>query len=858
MLQIVSQRLIEWGFESICLQRCVLGLIVLACWPYQGFADEDDVASQAVRLLHQRCVACHGAEKQEGSLRLDTQDAMLLGGDRGDTLNVESPGQSLLLLTIRQTHPEVKMPPKHPLLAEEVALMERWIFMGTPWPDLSPLPEGMSESAEIASDVSNDVGNAFEDERNPIRTLFGGKRLDLWSLRPIRRPDLPPLPDTWPNAWCLNQIDRFLASDWSRQGFRPTEDIDWRGFMRRSAFDLTGLPPELGAVEDAHSQDADHETWVDRLLASPTYGEHLGRMWLDVVRYSDSNGFDWDEFRPQAWRYRNYVIRAWNRDLPFDRFVREQLAGDELLSGAPRSEDEQDTLVATGYLRMGPHDNAASLFNEQDRSRAELLADLTETTGSAFLGMTLSCCRCHDHKTEPLSQVDHYRLRAFFAAINFADELPIDLDREQTVIRDHNSQVDIRIDELRQQQRAIKEAIVGGEFALGRNSSKSKKGDRAENNESTWMEKMSAQQRSQYEVLESEIQAAESNKRKFTFGFLMTDKRGDIPATFVFYQGDHRQPRQSVEPGFPSVLFPVRPTFNDSEERTTSGRRLTLAEWIVRSDNPWTARVIVNRLWQATFGVGLVETANDFGYSGSTPNHPQLLDWLAAELIDSGWSLKHIHRLMVTSRAYRQRATNRNSHARNEISPRRGLRRLSAEQLRDSMLSVSGLLQHRESGPPVWPELDPEVLQANPAFLDDNETRTKGWYPSASSDQTVRSVYLIQKRTVRVPWMETFDLPENSVSCPNRDVSIVPPQALALLNGLWAKEAAIELARQIRNQNSSKQWTNRDAIRDAFRRVLQRKESQEELNDCLNFLQRRTFEELCLALLNSNEFIFIE
>ena len=302
------------------------------------------------------------------------------------------------------------------------------------------LCQGTARAAPVApGDDGTDapVGDAWSDPRNPIRRLWEGRRLDLWSLRPPAASAPPPGPES-------NPVDRFLPVPHRGGGEGGSRQADRRTLLRRATFGLTGLPPSLEEVR-AFEADTRPGAWarqVDRLLASPAYGEHQARLWLDVVRYSDSNGFDWDEFRREAWRFRDYVVRSFNADKPFDRFIREQIAGDELLAAPPATPAEQDALIATGYLRLGPHDNAAPLFNEQDRSRDEWMADLVETTGSAFLGLTLACCRCHDHKYDPLSQADHFRLRAFFAGVKFADDLPLDLAGRQEEIRRHNAGID--------------------------------------------------------------------------------------------------------------------------------------------------------------------------------------------------------------------------------------------------------------------------------------------------------------------------------------------------------------------------------------------------------------------------------
>ncbi len=665
-------------------------------------------------------------------------------------------------------------------------------------------------------------------------------------------------------------------------------EADSRTLIRRLSLDLTGLPPsvedvesfERECVEELRSAGASasqaYERLVDRLLASPRYGEHQARQWLDVVRYSDSNGFDWDEFRPRAWRFRDYVIRAFNADKPFDRFILEQLAGDELLEGPPRDVSEQDALIATGYLRLGPHDNAAGLFNEQDRSRAELMADLTETTSSAFLGLTMSCCRCHDHKFDPLLQADHFRLRAFFEGVKFADDLPLDLVADQAAIREHNAGLERQRDEVEVRRQTLlaphRERLRAERLARLTDEERQWLKDpddrhpeerrprvanlrkQAEPNESELKAALEGDAKTRHAELEKQITQINSARREFTTGLLMTDQETRPAETRILVLGDHKRLGQPVVPGFLSILDPNPALIPKPANPKTLGRRLALARWIASPENPLTARVFVNRLWQQHFGQGLVDTPNDFGLAGSRPSHPELLDWLAAEFVRGGWSVKHLHRTVVLSAAYRQAVVDPGSLS-ESLSFRRSPRRLSAEQLRDALLATSGSLQLVSGGSPVWPDLPAEILQANPAFLDDNATRTKGWYPSPRERQSVRSVFLVQKRTVRVPFMETFDLPENSTSCARRTGSTVAPQALSLLHSPLAVEASQELAKRVRQEVGDEPEAQ---VRQVFRIALQREPKPEEHDACLRLLRRRSLPELCRALINLNEFAYVD
>ncbi len=812
---------------------------------------------------------------------------------------------------------------------------------------------GLALATTLAAGAETRIGDAWSDPANPVAKRFAGQRLDLWSLK-------VPVPVAVPAGRAVHPIDRFVEARLAERGMEAAPEADRRTLIRRVTYGLTGLPPtfdEVRAFESDSRPDA-YERLVDRLLGSARYGEHQARWWLDVVRYSDSNGFDWDEFRPRAWRFRDYVVRSFNRDKGYARFVQEQLAGDELVPGAPQDALEQDALVATGFLRLGPHDNAAKLFNEQDRSRAELMADLVETTGSAFLGLTLSCCRCHDHKFDPLLQVDHYRMRAFFEGVKFADDLPLDLAPEQVAIRSHNAGLDARIGGLEKERDAILDAVrarIRGEreakLTADERALLAKKESSLTDDEKGRFEGVKKKvvpsdkevkaalrdgDKDRQGALEKEIAGLQRQRREFTLGLLMTDAEGKPPVTQVLFQGNHKAPREEVVPGFLSALDPGEAAIRRGRNGGTTGRRLTLAEWITSTSNPFTWRVVVNRVWQQHFGRGLVATGNDFGLSGLPPSHPELMDWLALEFVRSGGSFKALHRLIVTSEAYKrgdgaatssspldgksqkamrtsplrrdgaatspspldgksqkamrtsplrrggaatspspldgksQKAMRTSPLRRDGAAPspspradepedsenvwlaRQVPRRLSAEQLRDSLLAVSGTLRESAGGPPVWPDLPPEILQANPAFLDDNETRTKGWYPSPAEQQSVRSLHLVQKRTVRVPFLETFDMPENSVSCARRVESTVAPQALSLLNSPMALGVARSLAARLEREAGVR------PVERAFELVLQRPPTEVERRVAERLLADRGLVALCRAMINLNEFVYVD
>jgi hypothetical protein len=789
--------------------------------PVQATPADDHFTKKVWPLLDRACVKCHGAEKQKGDLRLDSREAAMKGGPTGRALVPGKPEESLMLKLMRHSHGDLeRMPPKDKLAEAEIAEIERWIKDGAAWP-------ARAVTAKSPAPLDQHLGDAWSDPENPIVRIFGGRRLDLWSLRPIRDA-APPEAPTESAALVRNPIDRFVAAGLPHAAKQRAVEADRRTLARRLSFDLTGLPPapELVTAFDRDSAPDAYERFVDSLLASPRYGEHQARMWLDVIRYSDSNGFDWDEFRPQAWRFRDYVIRSFNDDKPFDRFVREQLAGDEMIAGEPQNESERDALIATGFLRLGPQDNSAGAFGESGKVRQQWMADLVETTGSAFLGMTMACCRCHDHKYDPISQADHYRLRAFFEPLKAADDLPIDLAPQQQEIRAANEPIDAKMKVCREER--------DGVLAEVKKRLNTMKDDEAK-------KAFTPEEKTRFEKADAEVQALKKQKKPFTLALLATDADGEPPATVILGGGQLDQPKEAVMPGFFSALDPNAAKIAKPARANSTGRRTALADWIVSANNPLTARVIVNRIWQQHFGEGIVGSPNDFGLAGAKPTDPDLLDWLAISFMRDGWSLKKLHRLIVTSATYRQTRT----------TPQR----LTAEMLRDAILSVSGKLLPTDSGAPIWPELPAEVLRANPAFLDDNPEKTKSWYPSPAEKASVRSVFLVQKRTVRVPLLETFDLPENANSCARRNVSTVAPQALTLLNSPFAIDAARALAERIKHEAGDEEGAQVDRV---FALLLQRTPEADERNACVRFRQDHSLEELSRAFLNLNEFIYID
>ena len=765
----------------------------------------------------------------------------------------------------------------------------------------------------LATKPARPLGDAWADPENPITRLFKGERLDLWSLKKPA-PAEPPGVRAENEASVKTPVDRFILAALEAKGLKPSPEADPRVLVRRLYFDLTGLPPtpEEVAAFVADDSPGAYDRLVERLLASPRYGERWGRYWLDVVRYADTNGFERDEFRPNTFRYRDYVIRSFNADKPYDQFIREQLAGDELLAdpARPATPEEADKVIATGFLRLGQYDSTGSIFQEDEKGRDQLMADLANTTGSALLGLTMSCANCHDHKYDPISQADHFRLRAFFAAVQPRDDIPAEPPAAQAEIDRHNAAVDAQVAEV---QRRIAELLapakekIAGErrAALPTDIQALLKTEEAARDEATkerlkpHLEALNvsdgdaagalgAAEKTRHDELNAKAVALIGRKRAPATALAVTDSGRAAPATHLFYQGDFTQPRDEVQPGFLSVLDPnpaaIPPPSTGNAK--TSDRRSALAAWVASADNPLTARVMVNRIWQGHFGTGLVATPNDFGYSGTRPSNPPLLDWLAGEFVRSGWSVKHMHRLIVRSAAYRQISTE--DPARKALDPenvllwRQNIRRHDAEALRDSVLAVSGLLLPDDAGPPRWPPVAAELLDAQPAILETHSDegarkRLQGWYADPIERTFVRSVFLVQKRSLAVPFLQPFDLPETTVSCARRSTTTVAPQSLTLLNNEFTLRAARAFAGRVRKDAGD------DPAKQAERAVwlaLSRPPDAEEKAVAADLLarhaklhaerpedakeqptetpERAALTDLCRMLLNLNEFVYVD
>jgi len=726
-----------------------------------------------------------------------------------------------------------------------------------------------------------------------------------WAFQKPRRVLVPEI--RHPQFEIRNDIDRFIRARLEKEGLQPSPPLDSAALLRRVTFDLTGLPPttqELEAFLNDTRPDA-YERVVERLLVSPHFGERWAQHWLDVVRYADSDGYESDRERPQAWRYRDYVVRAFNEDKPFDRFLTEQLAGD-LLAGptvtavAGSGKAEANLLIAAGLHRCGPvHQTSGNL--DPVMNRQEVLTEVTTGVAAAFLGLTMGCARCHDHKFDPISQADYYRLQAFFTPLQ-AREVPLATDQEKAEHERQMKEWEAAIDPVRQQltdldapyHKKIRETRFAGLEAIYRDALKVPADKRTPQQkkqaahaevllEITWdevIDALSPADQARRIDLRHQLHALEAAK-PLPLALAWTVKDDGKPAIApVLRRGDPKHPGAPVSAAFPRVL--VSP---DAAPAALLRNRLDLAKWLTGPDHPLTARVIVNRLWQHHFGRGLLENPNDFGLRGGKPSHPELLDYLATELVRNGWSLKHIHRLMVLSSVYRQDSRPSSAKARqtdpdNRLLSHANRRRLTAETLRDGMLAVAGTLNRKVGGPWVRVPLEPEVYA-----LIFTEHEPDGLWPVTVDvrEHTRRSLYLFAKRNVRQPLLEAFDQPDAITSCPVRPVSTFAPQALILLNGPLAQQQsqafAVRLVREARDRKTR--------IDLAHRLALARPPRPEEMQLSQEFLEEQTallrdrlrsrlrvhvpaqmpedidpaeaaaLVDFCLALFNRNEFLYV-
>jgi mono/diheme cytochrome c family protein len=791
----------------------VCGVSVILGLAFASSAAPDSAEEAAQKILARNCYGCHGETRMSG-LDLREISSILKGGKRGPAVVPGHSAESLLYKAVSGTG-DLKMPPgKATVTADDVRTIAAWIDGGAKWPD--------STSGSVTEST-------------------------WWAFRKPQRPAVPAVKNV---GWVRSPVDSFILAKLEGQQLTPAPPADKLTLVRRVYFDLTGLPPIPEEVQGflADQTPSAYEKLVDKLLASPRYGERWGRHWLDVVRYADTSGFESDLYLRHAWRYRDYVIAAFNQDKPYDEFVKEQIAADEIwpndneLEGtyilAKQKEIDIQRRVGTGMYTVGPFDPSSALDGAQ--LRYDRLTDMADTTASAFLGLSMGCARCHDHKFDPITQKDYYRLQAIFSGSQ-EKEIPI-VDAVKIITWRKSEPKQLELDNLRDEVARL-DASVGRRVGKRKPAS----GDYSPEDQQR-RDRLMRQIAEMYVALPKPYAVAS-----------VLGHSDDVPDIHIAIRGDFRNPGERVGPGFPAVLAKGA-EIRESEDRPfIPQRRKALALWLTQPDHPLTARVMVNRIWQWHFGTGIVATPNDFGRQGDAPSNPELLDWLATEFISRGWSIKAMQRLILLSNTYRM--SDRYDAANAKIDPadrdlwRFPRLRLDAEEVRDATLAVSGSLNLKAGGPPVIPPLQPDEVSA---------LGEESLWPATlnPAEPLRRSVYMYVKRMFRLPMLETFDAPDNSFSCARREATTVAPQALTLMNSRFVFERAKEFAARL----TKKDGDNPGAwVEDGWQLALARTPTVEEKRKALEMFDGKSSEprsralvEFCLMLFNLNEFIYVD
>jgi len=809
-------------------------------------ADNNAFYETKVRpILTARCLTCHTGAGGSGGLDLTDRAAILKGGESGSAVNLSKNADSLILRFINY-HESRKMPPQGKIPQPEIDVLTKWVAMGLPM---------------TAKKVSS-AGSATGSFHGPPKVNAETK--NFWAFRPVKRPAVPAVKNM---AWVRNPMDAFVLAKLEKNNLMPAPPLGKAAWLRRVTYDLIGLPPTPEETKSFLVDTAPnaYEKVVDRLLVSPHYGEKWGRHWLDLVRYAETNSFERDGAKPFAYRYRDYVIKSLNDDKPYDVFIKEQLAGDELDKVTP------ETLTATGYYRLGQWDDEPA---DPEQARYDELDDIVATTGQTMLGLTVNCARCHDHKLDPIPQKDYYRMLAFFQNVR----------RYQQGGWERNDVTALRVIATEEERKSFSGAEVAWKAKLD-----------PFNKAITTVEKKVSATFVPVEVEEFRDEAKRPEIIKKRIPTLVTEAEyaeylknvearnalrdnpppgltralgvveGDIsaPATHVLLRGNPHVPGQEVTPGFLSVLSPPDPEISPNADGSSSGRRRALAEWIASPKNPLTARVMANRLFQHHFGRGIVRSTSNFGRLGDTPTHPELLDFLATELVKNNWRLKPMHRMMTLSNAYRMSSQgNKTALAKdpeNNLLWRVDMRRLTAEEVRDSILAVNGTLNRTLYGPSVYPRIPKEVLAGQ-------SVPGSGWdVNSGPEQQTRRSIYTHIKRSLALPILASFDAADTDFTCPVRFATTQPTQALSMLNSPFLGQQAADFAALLQKQAGD---DPKAQVLLGLWRALQRPPTEKEIARGMAFFrdmtqesnisQKEALRRYCLVLLNLNEFMYLD
>ncbi len=794
-----------------------MAVFALVITSLNSSAADISFATDIQPLLARKCYSCHGPDIQEGGLRFDDRATLLVAADSGQTPIVPSDlDASEVIRRVCSEDDSERMPPEgKPLTDSEIETLSAWIRAGA--------------------------------EYTPH-----------WSFQPIQRSQVPDVTD---REWPSQPLDHFVLAKIEAAGLTPAPAAGPEDLIRRVYLDITGLPPTPEIVQEL-SQDWSEETYVqlvDQLLADPAFGDRWGRTWLDVVRYAETNSFERDNPKPNAWKYRDYVIRSFNSDKPYDQFVREQIAGDEL------DDITTDSLTATGFYRLGiwddePADPLQARFDEYD--------DLVTTTSQAFLALTLNCARCHDHKIDPLKQKDYYRMVAFFRDVTSYAERSDGSTNNQLHL---DPELAHQYKEIERQQRELRDTTHRLEQeAIVKMPAPDQRATEGPERNKVLREKLrdfiEPSKWEEYQALKRELRELSAQREQLppqetVLGLAKLDPHP--VETHVLLRGSPHNEGDSVTPSFPELLgggvpeIPAPPA-----DARSAGRRRVLADWLASKDNWMTSRVIVNRIWLNYFGRGIVRSPNNFGLMGDVPSHPELLDYLASDLMDHDWSLKSIHRSLLLSSTYRMSTQNNElavaKDPSNNLFWRQNLRRLSAEQIRDSVLAVTGQINEQQFGEVMYPTLSAEVLasQSQPG---------KGWENSTPADQARRSIYIHVKRSLPVPMLSAFDFPETDITCEARFLTTQPGQALTMLNSDWMQTQAAALLRRVQAEVGD------DLTAQATRCLelaLCKPANAEDVTELVDLVKRLSAHSelddvarrraMCLVTLNLNQFLYLD
>lgn len=771
----------------------MLGLLMLPALPAQAqqapAAEKPDFMQHIAPLLVERCIACHNANQPKGGLDLSSAKGAMAGGTNGPSLVPGKLDESWLLDFVTPSKPGVRpeMPQKGtPLTAAEVEQLKQWIAAGSPWPD------GLVLREKAKADLS------------------------WWSLQPLSTAE-PPAATGMPQSWAAGPIDRFIFAKLAEKGLAPSGPAERRTLIRRVSYDLIGLPPtpeEVDAFVRDERADA-YERLIDRLLASPQYGEQWGRHWLDVVRFGESTGFERNVIVDNAWPFRDYVIRSFNEDKPYDQLIVEHLAGDVVARGNPAVEVGTVFLVAGPYDNVGNQDAIATL-----QIRQNTLDDMIGAVTNAVLGLSVGCARCHDHKFDPIPQEDYYRVQAALAGVSHGNRI-LEKPEEAAARATARKPLEEARHKLTEEKKTLGKPTPEQGEQLRR------------------LEEIAR------ELGEIEKQLAPLNPPPAVWAGMFHQPG----ATHLLKGGDPTKKGAQVAPSSLAVRSKVTEKFELPPDTPEGQRRLALARWLVRRDNPLSARVMANRIWQHHFGTGIVETSSDFGYLGSAPSHPELLDWLARRLVQHEWRIKPLHREILLSQAYRQTSALREEAAKvdggSRLLWRYPPRRLSAEEVRDTLLAITGKLDPKQGGPGfrLYRYVQDNVATYIP--LDDPGPETYR-----------RAVYHQNARAARVDLLADFDCPDNAFPAPTRSATTTPLQALTLLNHRFTLDMAGALAERVSRETSAADIGTQ--VRRAFALALARGPKPAEAEAAQTLAKKHGLPALCRAILNTNELVYID